>query len=260
VILCDTHTHLYLDAFNDDRHEAVDAAIAAGVKIMLLPNIDSGSVEGMLGLCRSFPDNCFPMMGLHPGSVNENYLAELSVVETWLGKERFFGMGETGIDLYWDTTHQAAQEVSFRQHAIWAQAYDLPLVIHSRNSIGLILDILEDMKLQGLRGIFHCFGSPYEDARRALNLGFLLGIGGTVTYKKSILTGVLPRLLPENLVLETDAPFLPPVPYRGKRNESAYLPLVAGKLSEIYKVSQQEIARITTQNALHLFKINENIH
>lgn len=256
MMLIDTHTHLYLNAFNDDREQMVERAIATGIKYMFLPNIDSSSVKDMHALCDRFPENCFPMMGLHPGSVKENYKQELDKVIKLLEENTYYGIGETGIDLYWDKTYYREQLASFNLQIDLAIEYNLPLVIHARESFTEIFRLLENRDITGLQGVFHCFTGSREEAERAIKLGFLLGIGGILTYKRSGLDQVVEQIGIEHLILETDAPFLPPVPHRGKRNESAYLIHVADKLAEVLKIPLEEVSRITTINAGKLFNFN----
>ena len=256
MTLIDTHTHLYLNAFDDDREAMVQRAIASGVAYMFLPNIDSTSVEGMHALARLFPENCFPMMGLHPTSVKENYHEELALVEKLLEENTYWGVGETGIDLYWDKTYYREQVEVFNRQIDLALAYDLPLVIHARESFNEIFRVLENRDITGLRGVFHCFTGTAEEARRAMGLGFMLGIGGVLTYPKSGLDKVVEEIGPERLILETDAPFLPPVPHRGKRNESAYMLHVADRLADILDMDTGKVADITTANACELFNLN----
>ncbi len=256
MILIDTHTHLYLNAFDDDRSEMVERAIAAGVKYMFLPNIDNGSVKGMNELCNLFPENCFPMMGLHPTSVKEDFREELAKVEKLLAEKTYYGVGETGIDLYWDKTHYREQVEAFNFQIDLALEYDLPLIIHARESFIEIFRVLENRNIEGLRGVFHCFTGNVEEANRAIGLGFMLGLGGVLTYKKSGLEEVIAEIGLDQIILETDAPFLPPVPHRGKRNESAYVSLVARKLADIFNIPLAEVAAITTKNASTLFNLN----
>ncbi|HSG68066.1 MAG TPA: TatD family hydrolase [Bacteroidales bacterium] len=256
MILIDTHTHLYLNAFDDDREEMVNRAIATGVKYMFLPNIDSTSVKGMHALANKFPENCFPMMGLHPTSVKENYREELALVEKLLGEITYWGIGETGIDLYWDKTYYREQVEAFNRQIDLAIAYDLPLVIHARESFREIFRVLENRDIKGLRGVFHCFTGSSDEANRAIKLGFMLGIGGVLTYNKSGLDKVVEEVGLEHLILETDAPFLPPVPHRGKRNESAYVLHVADRMAEVLGKPLDEVASATTANACELFNLN----
>ncbi len=254
----DTHTHLYLDAFDEDRHEVVRKAIEQDVKYMLMPNIDSSSAEAMIRLWDAFPDNCFPMMGLHPTSVTENFEEELELVAEWHDQENFVAVGEIGIDLYWDQTFQKQQEKAFRYQIDLALKRDLPIVIHSRESFEEIHKILEDYRGTALKGVFHCFSGTADEAEQAIDLGFYLGIGGVVTFKNSGLDQVVANIDMKHLLLETDSPFLAPVPFRGKRNESAYINLVANKISQVKNVSREEVADITTQNAIDLFKFTDH--
>ena len=230
MIFTDTHTHLYLNAFDEDRDKVVKKAITENVECMLLPNIDRGSVDGLLKLCNKFPDNCFPMMGLHPTSVKDNYREELESVKDWFEKGDFIAVGEIGIDLYWDKTYQKEQEEAFRFQIDLAIDKDLPIVIHSRESFDEIFQVLEDYRNTELKGVFHCFTGTAKQAGLAIELGFYLGIGGVVTFKNSGLDKVVENVDMEHLLLETDSPFLAPMPFRGKRNESSYINLIANKI------------------------------
>jgi len=252
--LIDTHAHLYSGKFDHDRPDMVRRAIAAGVTRMYLPNIDAESIQPMLDLEAAFPENCFAMMGLHPGSVQPGtYEQELALVEKWLGKRKWAGVGETGIDLYWDKSTLEIQKIAFTRQIEWAKDLNLPIIIHSRESNEECLELVKAGQDGRLRGIFHCFSGTSEQARRMIDLGFMLGIGGTLTYPKSDLPVVLKEIPLEHIVLETDSPYLPPVPHRGKRNESAYIRLVADMLSEVKVLPLAEIARVTTANALKMF-------
>ena len=252
--IIDTHAHLYAEEFNEDRREMIQRALDAGVSQMYLPNIDSTSIEGMLALETEYPGQCLAMMGLHPCYVKDNYLEELATVKSWLEKRSFPAIGEIGIDLYWDKTHVREQEEAFLTQVEWAKEYDLPIVIHSRESMDLILDLLQPIRHERLRGIFHCFSGSVQQAEAAIAMGFLLGIGGVLTFKKSGLDAVLAHIDLQHLVLETDAPYLAPAPFRGKRNESAYLTKVCEKLAEVKGVPMDEVAEITRTNAVNLFK------
>ena len=254
MFLTDTHTHLYLKEFNDDRREMIERALEQDVKAMLLPNIDSSSINDMLKLSKQFPNNCFPMMGLHPTSVKENYLEELNQIEFWLAKEKFYAIGEIGIDLYWDKTFQKDQEIAFTKQIELAKKYQLPIVIHMRDSFDEVYEIVKKYTSPELTGVFHCFTGTIEQAKKIIELNFLLGIGGVVTFKNSSLDKVVEKVDIKYLLLETDAPFLTPMPFRGKRNESAYTRLVARKIAEIKNISLEEVAEITTSNAKQLFK------
>lgn len=255
MFLTDTHTHLYASEFDTDRKQVVESAIASGVKKFFLPNIDSSSVEGMIALCNQFPENCFPMMGLHPTSVKENYEEELGKLKPHFSKRKMYAVGEIGIDLYWDKTFFAQQQQAFETQIKWANEFSLPIVIHSRNSFNEIVEVLQKNKNENLHGIFHCFSGSKEQAEKAISLGFKLGIGGVLTYKNSGLGQAIADIEMKHLVLETDSPYLTPVPYRGKRNESGYITLVAQKLAEIKNISIEEVAEITNSNAVEVFGI-----
>ncbi len=257
MIFADTHTHLYAREFDDDRDAVMDRAVEQNVKYIFLPAIDTEYHQSMLSLCQKHDKHCFPMMGLHPTSVKSNYKEELRVVNEYLDDPsfKFYGIGEIGIDLYWDKTFREEQVAAFRSQVELAIRYRLPAIIHTRNSFDIAVDILEKMKDQHLTGIFHCFGGNAGQADKATKLGFKLGIGGIITYKNSGLQQVVEVIGLEHLVLETDSPWLTPVPYRGQRNESAYIPIIAQKIAEIKKVSVEEVAKVTTGNALALFKI-----
>jgi TatD DNase family protein len=254
-VLVDTHAHLYSHKFEHDRPDMIRRAIDAGVTRMYLPNIDAESIDAMLALEAAFPDNCFAMMGLHPCSVQpDTWEKELALVESWLQKRTWAGIGETGIDLYWDKTTLDLQQKAFARQIEWAKDLNRPIVIHARDANRESIDVVRSGQDGRLRGIFHCFSGTLEEAREMIDLGFLLGIGGTMTYPKSDdLRAVLKTVPLEHIVLETDAPYLPPVPHRGKRNESAYVALVAGMLAEVKEIPLSELARITTATALHLF-------
>ncbi len=254
MIFTDTHTHLYLEQFDDDRQAMVKRAIDAGVQYMLLPNIDSQTIAPMLDLCAAFPQNIFPMIGLHPTDVKENYEEELKAVKTNLDKGNWYAIGETGMDLYWDKTFVEQQKIALRQQIAWAKQYHLPIVLHVREAFDEAFEIIEDTIDENLTGVFHCFTGIREQAERIIGWGFKLGIGGVLTYKNSGLDKVVQDIPLEHLLLETDSPFLSPKPFRGKRNESAYLINVAQKLAGIKNVPLSEIAGITTQNAIKLFE------
>jgi TatD DNase family protein len=254
-MLIDSHSHIYAEEFNHDRGEVVQRAFEAGVSKIILPNIDSSSVESMLQLCGKYPANCFPLMGLHPTSVNESYKNELEIVESWLGKSKFCGIGEIGIDLYWDRTFYREQEEVFGHQLKLAKKYNLPVVIHVRNSFDEVFSILEKEVGSGLTGIFHCFSGGIQEAGKITGIGFKLGVGGVVTYKNSNLPETLKKVGIHHLVLETDAPYLSPAPFRGKRNESSYLKIIAQKIAEIYGMAIEEVEEITSGNVVNLFGI-----
>jgi TatD DNase family protein len=252
-MIIDTHTHLYATEFDADRKTLIGKAIANGVKKFYLPNIDSTSIDGMLMLEKEFPENCFPMMGLHPCSVNDTVENELAVVKEWLGKRKFSGIGETGIDLYWDKTFFGQQQLAFTTQIQWALDYNYPIVIHCREAFDEIYEILISFKKLP-KAIFHCFSGNAEQAEKIIALrNFKLGIGGVVTFKNSGLDKVVEQIDLEHLVLETDAPYLAPVPFRGKRNEPSYILEVAKKVAEIKSASIDEVADITSKNAAFIF-------
>lgn len=251
----DTHTHLYLDDFDKDRKEMIARALQAGVQRMYLPNVDEETIPALKSLVGAYPGQLFPMMGLHPCSVKGDVEAVLEVIFRELEQGEYVAVGEVGLDFYWDKTWVAEQELAFRKQTEWAIAHQLPLVIHSREAMDRLLEILEDYRGSGVRGVFHCFTGTTAQGKQAIDLGFMLGIGGVITFKNSSLPVVLPQLGLEHLVLETDSPYLAPVPYRGKRNESGYVPVIAHKLSEVLDLPVAEIERVTTKNAMELFHI-----
>ncbi len=253
--LVDTHTHIYLAQFDHDRKDVIARAAAEGISHMLMPNIDSHTVADMLKVARAFPDTCLPMMGLHPTSVKESYKTELDLIASWFEKGDFVAVGESGIDLYWDTSYEKAQKESLDRHVDWALQYDLPLVLHSRNSLKELFEVLWPYRQKNLRGVFHCYPGGVEDAKKAIDMGFVLGIGGVVTYKNSLMAEVVAAVDLDHISLETDAPFLAPVPHRGKRNESAYVRHVAVSVAEIKGMSLDEVASVTTGNAQRLFAL-----
>lgn len=254
MTLIDTHAHLYSSKFDQDRANMVRRAMAAGVTQIYLPNIDAESIEGMLALEAEFPENCFAMMGLHPCSVQpDTYETELALVEKWLGERSWAGIGETGIDLYWDKTTLEIQQIAFARQCEWAKDLDHPIIIHSRVANREAIEVVRQAQDGRLRGIFHCFSGTLDEAKEMIELGFMLGIGGTLTYPKSELPALLREIPLEHIVLETDAPYLPPVPHRGKRNESAFVRHTADALSEAKVMPLAEIARVTTANALRMF-------
>lgn len=250
----DSHTHLYLDAFEGDRDEMIQRAVEAGVTRLFMPNINAATIPGLLALTASYPDHCFPMMGLHPTSVKKHYNEELKKIRSWLDDPRIIAIGETGIDLYWDRTFQQEQEEAFKIQIGWAREMDLPLVIHARDSFREIFHALEESATEGLRGVFHSFTGGMAELERALAFGFMIGINGIVTFRNSGLGEVVRGIPLEMLLLETDSPFLAPVPFRGKRNESSYLVHIAARLGEIYNLTPGEIGEATTRNALSLFQ------
>jgi TatD DNase family protein len=256
MIFIDTHTHLFSPSFNEDRTDAVQRAINAGVDKLLLPNIDVDSISSMYDLCNQFPNNCFPMMGLHPGSVDEHWERNLEVIKEHLFTRNNLAVGEIGMDLYWDKTFQDAQAQAFRQQISWAKELKLPIIIHAREAFEEIFDIVDELNDDSLRGIFHCFTGTLEQAQKIQEYGgFMLGLGGVLTYKKSGLDEVVKDIPLDMIVLETDSPYLPPTPHRGKRNESAYLIHIAEKLAEIKQMKLTEVADLTTANARRMFNL-----
>jgi TatD DNase family protein len=253
MMLVDTHAHIYTGDFSDDRDKVITEAVAKGVGRIIMPNIDAASVESMLEVSRKYPGNCYPMLGLHPTSVKSDYKKELDTLLHWLGDENFTGIGEVGIDLYWSQTHLREQQDAFRQQLRIARDRCLPLSIHVRNSFEEVFTILEEEQDGTLTGVFHCFSGNIAEAEKIIKAGFYLGIGGVVTFNNNKLADSLKEVDLHHLVLETDAPWLSP--YRGKRNECSYLPIIAEKLSSIYQLPLEEVARITTANAFSLFKI-----
>lgn len=255
TILTDTHTHLYSEEFDQDRNEMIQRAIDAGVSRFFIPAIDSTCTESMYDLEKKHPENVFLMMGLHPTYVKENYQEELEHVANELAKRKFYAVGEIGIDLYWDKTHLPQQQIAFRQQIQLAKQYKLPIVIHCREAFDEIFEILEEEKSEDLFGIFHCFSGTYEQALQAISYNMKLGIGGVVTFKNGKIDQFLNQIDLKHIVLETDSPYLAPIPFRGKRNESSYLINVAAKLAQIYNLSEEEIASITTENSKVIFGI-----
>lgn len=252
----DTHTHLFVEQFNEDRESVIQRAIECGVEKMLLPNIDVSTISAMNDLAVKYPNNCYPMIGLHPGNVNENWEQDLQIIEEKLRKGNYIAVGEIGMDLYWDKTFVNEQKECFTKQVEWAKELRLPIAIHAREAFQEIFEILDEINDDRLTGVFHCFTGSVEDARKIKSFGgFKLGIGGVVTYKKAALDEVLLEIPINELILETDSPYLAPVPHRGKRNESSFLLHIAEKLSDIYNVPLTEIEEITTRNALELFNL-----
>ncbi|MEL1241199.1 TatD family hydrolase [Flavobacterium flavipallidum] len=254
-IITDTHTHLYSEDFNEDRDEMMQRALAAGVSRFFIPAIDSAYTAAMYDLEQKYPDNIFLMTGVHPTHIKDNYEEELAHVEAELAKRKFYAIGEIGIDLYWDKTHLKEQQQAFKRQIQLAKKYQLPIVIHCREAFDEVFEVLEEEKSADLFGIFHCFSGTYEQALQALSYNMKLGIGGVVTFKNGRIDQFLNQIDIKHIVLETDAPYLAPVPFRGKRNESSYLVNVIDKLSVLYSVSTDEIARITTENSKAIFGI-----
>jgi len=255
MIITDTHTHLYSEQFNEDRDEMIQRALDANVSRFFIPAIDSTYLPAMLDLEKLFPKNMFLMMGLHPTHVKENVEEELAFVKKWLDKRPFYAVGEIGIDLFWDKTFIKEQQYAFKQQIEWAKEKDLPIVIHCRDAFDEVFEVLEEVNDAKLFGIFHCFTGTLEQAKKAISYNMKLGIGGVVTFKNGKIDQFLNEIAIEHIVLETDAPYLAPTPFRGKRNESGYITKVLDKLVDIYGLTSQEIAAITTQNSKDIFKI-----
>jgi len=254
MILIDTHCHLYLPEFAADQQAMINRAIDKGVERFYLPAIDSTVIDSMLLLEATFAGRCFPMMGLHPCSVQANYKDELAMVEEWLGKRNFVAIGEIGLDFYWDKTFTQQQYQAFNQQMEWALQYDVPIVIHSREAMQECIEAVKPFAAKGLTGIFHCFGDTLQSANEIISMGFYLGIGGVITYKKSGLEELIKNISLNHIVLETDAPYLTPVPFRGKRNESSYITYVAETIARAKNISVEEVADITTKNANTVFR------
>lgn len=250
----DTHSHIYSTEFSLDRDEVITRALGVGIERIVLPNIDSSSVKPMLDLTDSVPGLFYPLIGLHPTSVKEDFRNELQILEYWLGKRKFYGIGEIGIDLYWDKAFIEEQTEAFRIQIGWAKQRNLPLVIHVRDSFNEVYEVLREEFTPGLKGVFHSFTGDAEQARLVTDLGFKIGVNGIVTFKNSNLEEVIRQIDPHYLLIETDSPWLAPAPHRGRRNECSYLTSVADKLASIHNTTVKEIAGITTQNAQEIFR------
>lgn len=253
--LIDTHSHLFLEEFSEDLPQVIERARSAGITHIFMPNIDSTTIDSMLSVCNAYKDYCFPMIGLHPTSVNADYEKELEIVARELKSfNKYIAIGEIGMDLYWDKTFLKEQQIVLDKQINWALEYDLPVVIHCRDAFDYIYNVLEPYKNTSLKGIFHSFTGTDDEAARILEFsGFLIGINGVVTFKKSRLPEVLTKIPLEKIVLETDSPYLTPVPNRGKRNESAYVKDTLMKISEIYRMSPETVGSVTSENALKVF-------
>ncbi|MBA5764069.1 TatD family hydrolase [Vibrio sp. 404] len=253
--MIDTHAHIYASEFDNDREQVVQRALAQGIDTILLPNIDLDSIEPMLAAEAAYPQVCRSMMGLHPCYVDANVEQTLATIYSWFSKHSFIAVGEIGIDLYWDKTYKAEQEHAFITQLNWAKEMQLPVVIHTRDSIQETLALLEKEQDGSLRGVFHCFGGSVEEAKAINDLGFHLGLGGVSTFKNGGMDKVIPQLDMNSVILETDCPYLAPVPHRGKRNEPAYTQLVAHRIAELRELTIEQVDQITTMNAKALFKI-----
>ncbi len=253
----DTHAHLYLEQFDEDREAVMQATLDAGVKKVYLPNIDEGSVESMLQMEKDYPGMCSPMVGIHPCSVREDYEAQLEWVKGQLASRDWVAVGEVGTDLYWDKTLKQEQERAFKSQIEMAMKYDLPIVIHSRETLDWNISIVREMQNGALRGVFHCFNGTVEQGEQIADLGFFMGLGGVVTFKNGGMDKVVPHLDKQWCVLETDAPFLTPTPYRGKRNTSEYIPIIAQRVADLWQVPVTEVAELTSTNAARLFRARQ---
>lgn len=252
--LIDTHTHLYLKEFSEDIDLVIERANNEGVEKFYLPAIDSSENKALITLESRYPEQIFAMAGLHPCSVNENYLDELTQIEKQLSERKFAGIGETGLDFYWDTTFKNEQYKSLHTQIEWAIKYKIPLILHTRNATQETIDVIKGYASPDLFGIFHCFGGTLQNAKDIISMNFSLGIGGVLTFKNSGLAEIIKEINLDHLVLETDAPYLSPVPFRGKRNESSYLKYIVQKLAEIKMIPVEEVARVTSENAEQIFK------
>lgn len=251
----DTHTHIYLPEFDSDRDEVVRRAVGSGIEKLLLPNIDIHSISPVLSAESGFPGICYPMAGLHPTSVKEDYISQLEILENLWSEYKFIAVGEIGIDLYWDKTFIKEQIYSLRRQIAFALKKDVPVVIHARESFPEVFVVLDEFSGSGLTGVMHAFTGTEADAERAIRMGFMLGIGGIVTFKNSGLDRIVKSVGPGNLILETDSPYLAPVPHRGKRNESSYIPLINTRLAGIFGLDEEEVAAITYDNSIRLFNL-----
>ena len=254
-MLIDTHCHIYLDEFDTDRPEMLSRAENEGVSLFLMPAIDSQVHENMIGLEENYRGKCLAMMGLHPGSVKEDFARELKTAREWFEKRSFVAVGEIGLDFYWDKTFTSQQYEAFHTQIEWALEFDIPIVIHSRNAIDECINVVKEHQEGKLKGVFHCFSGSIEQANQVIELGLHLGIGGVVTFKNAGLDMVMKEVDMKYVVLETDAPYLAPAPFRGKRNECSYLKYVVEKLSELKDIPKKDIADITTKNAKQLFSL-----
>lgn len=255
--MIDTHAHIYAEEFQEDLEKTIQRAQDCGIEKILMPNIDAQSIDPMMDLEKAYPDLCYPMMGLHPCYVKEDYLNQLKVIERWFETRKFLAVGEIGTDLYWDKTFWSQQQEAFHFQCKLALKYNLPIVIHSRDSIDETIDMVMDYVDQGLRGVFHCFTGTVEQATRITGMGFYLGLGGVSTFKNGGLDKVIPYLDKTKIVLETDAPYLAPAPNRGKRNEPSYLSLIAERVAGYLEISVDDLVSLTTRNANSLFFPNE---
>jgi len=255
-VYVDSHTHIYLKDFDEDRKGIISECLNNGVNKLLLPNIDKSSIADVIKICEVYKDICYPMVGLHPCYVKDSYEDDLDFLKPIIRSIKPIAVGEIGIDLYWDKSNLEIQRKAFIAQINWAKEFKLPIVIHARDSYNEIFEVLDQVNDENLNGVFHCFSSSLKDADRILNYGgFKLGIGGVVTFKNSGLDKVVKNIDIKNIVLETDSPYLTPTPFRGTRNKSSYIPIIANKLSDIYEISCEEIGNITSKNAKEIFNI-----
>ena len=252
--LIDTHAHLYLSEFENDLESVIERSKEAGVDKIFMPNIDSNSIDGMLQIELKYPNYCTSMMGLHPCYVKNKYKDELHIIKSWFEKHPFCAIGEIGIDLYWDKTHINEQIFAFETQINWAKDLGLPIIIHCRESIDMTIEIVRKLQDGKLKGIFHCFSGDHDHAKKIIDLNFLLGVGGVVTFKNGGINKIIPDIDLENIVLETDSPYLAPAPYRGKRNTPIYLQIIASRIAELKECVINEVARVTTENANNVFR------
>lgn len=256
-MLIDTHAHLYDSVFKDDWSNVLERIHKADVRSIFLPNVDTSTISSLNELTKSNPELFYPLMGLHPCSVNSNYETDLEMIYAEFSKSTYYGVGEVGIDLYWDKTYYKEQTIAFKEQVKWSNEFKLPVIIHSREATMELISILSHDIKAHYGGIFHCFTGTEEEAKRIIDLGFYIGIGGVVTFKNSNLSDVIKKIGIQHLVLETDSPYLAPVPYRGKRNESSYTKIVAEKLADVLQIDYAEVCRITSMNALSVFQLNK---
>ncbi len=251
----DTHAHIYLKDFSDTIDEILKQSMQQGVTKVLMPNIDQSSIDDMHNLEEKYPDQSFSMMGLHPCYVKDDYKAQLDLIEKWFSKRSYKGVGEIGIDMYWDKSTKDQQIDAFRRQCMLARELKLPVSIHSRDALDLTIPIIEELQNGDLSGVFHCFNGNVEDGKRIIDAGFYMGIGGVVTFKKAGVDHTVKQLPIKSMVLETDAPYLAPTPYRGKQNKPSYIPLIAEKIAEVHELSLSEVASVTTENAYRIFSL-----
>lgn len=258
--MIDTHAHIYLEQFKNDLPDVIERSREAGMQRIYMPNIDHESIDAMMELEEQYPGFCIATMGLHPCSIDSNFEKELYLVEEWLSKREFVAIGEMGTDLYWDKTFLDQQIEAFRIQASWAKQYKRPIIIHCRESLDMTIDLVEDLKTDELAGVFHCFNGTVQQAERIKALGFHIGLGGVSTFKNSGMDQVIPALDLSHVVLETDSPYLSPAPHRGKRNEPAYIKIIAQRVADLKQMSLDDLIQVTTTNANQLFNVKGHEH